>query len=86
MSRSLCLALSLGAVATCLSLPSTAAETAPARGAKVYAQYCAVCHGRNMTFPVSSAIDLRAFPADQHARFVNSVIKGKGTMPAWEAP
>jgi mono/diheme cytochrome c family protein len=29
------------------------------------------------------AFDLRTFPHDQHSRFVNSVTKGKNSMPAW---
>ena len=29
------------------------------------------------------AFDLRKFPHDDHARFVNSVTHGKNTMPAW---
>ncbi|WP_374944592.1 c-type cytochrome [Sphingomonas sp.] len=61
-----------------------AADAPAARGAKVYGQYCAACHGQNMTKPQSFAIDLRKFPADQHDRFIRSVLNGKGAMPAWK--
>lgn len=27
--------------------------------------------------------DLRKFPRDQHDRFINSVTKGKNSMPPW---
>ncbi len=30
------------------------------------------------------AINLKQFPHDAHARFVDSVIYGKGNMPSWE--
>jgi mono/diheme cytochrome c family protein len=30
------------------------------------------------------AIDLRTFPRDAHARFIDSVANGKRTMPPWE--
>jgi len=30
------------------------------------------------------AIDLRTFPRDAHARFVDSVANGKRTMPPWD--
>jgi mono/diheme cytochrome c family protein len=30
------------------------------------------------------AIDLRTFPRDAHARFVDSVTNGKRTMPPWD--
>ncbi len=35
-----------------------------------------------MEYPGGS-FDLRTFPPDQHARFVNSVTKGKNNMPPW---
>ncbi len=31
----------------------------------------------------NAASDLRKFPHDQKSRFVNSVMKGKNTMPPW---
>jgi mono/diheme cytochrome c family protein len=52
------------------------------KGAEVYATYCVPCHGPNMDYPGGS-FDLRTFPPQQHARFVNSVSKGKNNMPPW---
>ena len=52
------------------------------KGADTFATYCSPCHGPHMDYPGGS-FDLRTFPPDQHARFVNSVTKGKNNMPPW---
>ena len=54
-------------------------------GSKLFAQRCAICHGRNMRNPDTEvgAFDLRYFPHDEHERFVRSVTGGKNAMPAW---
>ena len=78
--------LSVAAVLYCTT--STAADNAGVtpeqaqRGAALYAQHCAACHGHQMKDP-EGAFDLRKFPLDQHARFITSVTKGKGVMPPW---
>ena len=36
-----------------------------------------------MVNPGTSSFDLRKFPQDDRARFVESVMHGKNTMPAW---
>ncbi|MBV8096201.1 MAG: cytochrome c [Acetobacteraceae bacterium] len=54
-----------------------------AEGKALYGQFCRNCHGVNMVNPGTSSFDLRKFPPDEHARFVNSVTHGKNTMPAW---
>ncbi len=54
-----------------------------AKGAALFAKNCATCHGAYMRDP-QLAIDLRAFPHDEHSRFVNSVTYGKRAMPSWE--
>src|ERR1700688_2884167 len=51
-------------------------------GAAIFARNCSPCHGAHMADP-QGAFDLRNFPHDQHARFVDSVTKGKNSMPAW---
>jgi mono/diheme cytochrome c family protein len=51
-------------------------------GAMLYEDDCLACHGAHMADPIG-AFDLRTFPHDDHARFVNSVTKGKNNMPAW---
>jgi mono/diheme cytochrome c family protein len=50
------------------------------RGAAAFEQNCAPCHGPRMRDP-DSAFDLRTFPHDQKGRFLNSVSKGKNSMP-----
>jgi mono/diheme cytochrome c family protein len=54
-----------------------------AQGRDLYAQLCSHCHGLRMVNPGNSSFDLRKFPHEDRARFVNSVTKGKNTMPAW---
>jgi|SRR5579883_2569298 mono/diheme cytochrome c family protein len=87
------------AVATALSAiaadaPIKSAATAPAgdhpdpglveKGKALYATHCIHCHGVNMVTPGTVAFDLRQFPHNDKARFVNSVTHGKnGRMPPW---
>jgi cytochrome c6 len=52
-------------------------------GVSIYEDFCAVCHGRNMMNPGGFAFDLRKFPKNDLERFRNSVLNGKGGMPAW---
>jgi mono/diheme cytochrome c family protein len=54
-----------------------------ARGAQLFAQNCATCHGTRMRNP-QWAIDLHTFPRDAKARFVDSVMYGKRNMPSWD--
>ncbi len=54
-----------------------------AQGKALYTQLCSHCHGVNMVNAGTSSFDLRKFPPDDKARFVNSVTHGKNTMPAW---
>ena len=53
------------------------------QGKITFAQKCSHCHGPNMVNPGTSSFDLRKFPHDNRERFVNSVTRGKNTMPAW---
>ena len=65
--------------------PSVAESFAPEQirlGAEIFARNCSPCHGPRMQEP-EGAFDLRTFPPDQHARFVNSVSRGKNQMPPW---
>ncbi len=52
------------------------------KGAGIFSQNCSACHGAHMADP-QGAFDLRTFPHDQKSRFVNSVTKGKNSMPPW---
>lgn len=52
------------------------------KGAGIYAQTCAPCHGPRMKNP-EVPVDLLKFPRDEKARFLTSVTKGKNQMPPW---
>jgi mono/diheme cytochrome c family protein len=56
-----------------------------AKGRELYHRLpCVRCHGSNCVQNSSAAFDLRTFPHDDKARFVNSVTKGKNNrMPPW---
>jgi mono/diheme cytochrome c family protein len=72
--------------ALALPLPGQDAEKFPEeqikKGAAIYAQNCAPCHGPRMRDP-DAAFDLRKFPPDAKGRFVTSIMKGKNQMPPW---
>jgi mono/diheme cytochrome c family protein len=53
------------------------------RGASIFANNCAACHGVRMAEAAQGVVDLKKFPADQKSRFVTSVSKGKNQMPPW---
>src|SRR4051794_25179788 len=75
----------LGLVLLCTSAGAQDAQFPRAqidKGAETFSTYCSQCHGTRMEYPGGS-FDLRTFPPDQHARFVNSVTKGKNNMPPW---
>lgn len=68
-----------------LAIPcAIAADTAAEKGARVYDKYCATCHGDDLQNNTGIAFDLRRLKADEHPRFVNSVLHGKKVMPAWQ--
>jgi mono/diheme cytochrome c family protein len=52
------------------------------KGAALYASHCESCHGVRMIGP-PWAIDLKTFPRDNPARFVDSVTNGIRGMPPW---
>ena len=73
----------------CILLPPTSSgaaadDAAAARGARLYDKYCATCHGDDLQNNSGVAFDLRRLKADEHARFVNSVLHGKSAMPSWQ--
>ncbi len=51
-------------------------------GRTLFQKNCLQCHGVNMVTAGVQTYDLRKFPLDQKERFVQSVTKGKGNMPA----
>jgi mono/diheme cytochrome c family protein len=69
------------------ALPCAAAaadDAAVRKGAKIYENNCSTCHGDDLRNNSGIAFDLRRLHADEHARFVTSVLHGKNVMPAWE--
>ena len=77
--------VALAAVLIALASAAAADEDAAVRkGAKLYENNCANCHGDDLQNNSNIAFDLRRLHADEHARFVNSVLHGKNAMPAWD--
>jgi mono/diheme cytochrome c family protein len=76
--------LMCGCSAALADAPETPAVTPEQikKGAALYAQHCAPCHGVRMKDP-EGAFDLSKFPPDEHERFMRSVTKGKNSMPPW---
>ncbi len=66
--------------------PSLAEEGHPLlkTGAQAFDTLCSHCHGKKMVNPGTSSFDLRKFPQDDQKRFFESVLNGKGDMPAWK--
>ena len=52
------------------------------KGAALYETHCQTCHGPRLANP-EWAKDLRKFPRDDHARFVDTVRNGVRNMPPW---
>jgi mono/diheme cytochrome c family protein len=63
---------------------AAADDEAAARGERLYNKNCATCHGDDLQNNSGIAFDLRRLKADEHARFVNSVLHGKNAMPSWQ--
>lgn len=74
--------------AMALAMAAASAQDAPpepsvANGRRAYTSYCQRCHGIGLVASSSAYFDLRTFPKDDKARFVDSVTNGKRQMPAW---
>lgn len=52
------------------------------KGSALYASHCESCHGVRMVGP-PWATDLKIFPRDKPARFVDAVTYGVRAMPPW---
>jgi len=63
--------------------PACAADADLKAGARVYEENCETCHGEGLRNYSGVSFDLRRLHADEHDRFVNSVLNGKNAMPAW---
>ena len=53
------------------------------KGAELYETHCQTCHGPRLANPPWAA-DLRKFPHEDHARFVDTVTYGRRGMPPWD--
>ncbi len=53
------------------------------KGAELFATHCSTCHGNRMAKPEWAPVDLRKFPREDHARFVDTVTYGVRNMPPW---
>jgi len=62
--------------------PPTRAEFT--EGEQLFSAICSHCHGPHMVNPGTISFDLRKFPHDDEARFLNSVRNGKNSMPPWK--
>src|SRR5215813_13317489 len=78
--------LALVVVLAALPCAAAAEEDAAAvrQGERLYEDNCSNCHGAELQNNSNIAYDLRRLRADEHARFVNSVLRGKNAMPAWD--
>ena len=70
-----------------LACSSVVAQPFPAeqirKGNELYETHCQTCHGPKLANPPWAA-DLRQFPREDHARFVDTVTYGRRGMPPWE--
>lgn len=55
------------------------------QGQGMYKACCQKCRGLQRVTPGGGFVDLRTFPLDDRARFVDSVANGTRAMPAWGA-
>jgi mono/diheme cytochrome c family protein len=82
LKRNLITGCALALIAHSAAAQETFAPEQIKQGSGIYSQNCAPCHGPHMADP-QGAFDLRTFPPDQKGRFLNSVAKGKNSMPPW---
>ena len=55
-----------------------------AKGSELFATHCSTCHGNRMAKPEWAPVDLRRFPREDRARFVDTVTYGVRNMPPWD--
>ena len=81
ISRKICLPLLL--IIFMSSLLAGGADEDYEEGDELYDLSCANCHGKNMVNVGTASFNLKEFPLDKKERFIESVSKGKGFMPAF---
>ena len=79
-----CAIVGLASVLALAVSHAMADDDAAARGERLYNKNCATCHGDDLENNSGIAFDLRRLKADEHGRFVNSVLHGKNAMPSWQ--
>jgi len=84
LRRMMCAIIGLACVLPLAVSRAAADDGAAARGERLYNKNCATCHGDDLQNNSGIAFDLRRLKADEHARFVNSVLYGKNAMPSWQ--
>jgi cytochrome c55X len=90
MQRAIVLVAAASICGGLLAMRQPNAEEAPPtraefdKGSQLFGQICSHCHGPRMINPGNVSFDLRKFPHDDEARFVNSVSNGKNSMPPWK--
>ena len=84
LRRMLCAGIGLACVLLPAISRAAADDEAAARGERLYNKNCATCHGDDLENNSGIAFDLRRLKADEHGRFVNSVLHGKNAMPSWQ--
>lgn len=70
------------ALLLCLSA-AHAQEGGVAAGEALYEEHCATCHGERLR-PTGAAPDLKNLGADDRPKYDNTVLNGRGQMPAWQ--
>lgn len=84
--KTVALAVSVAAAAFTVSVLAQTGGPFPKeqiqKGAGIYSQNCAPCHGPPM-LDSQGPLGLRKFPPEEKARFVTSVVKGKNQMPPY---
>ena len=79
------LSIAAGLLASAAPFLPVFAEDAADAGERVYANRCATCHGEELQNNSNGlTFDLRRLKANEHERFVNSVLNGKNRMPPWK--
>lgn len=73
-----------GSSTAAVAAPAAAVPPTPEAGRRAYTSFCVRCHGINLAVGSSAFFDLRTFPKDDKARFMDSVMNGKRAMPAWK--
>ena len=81
-------AFALGLALACTSAAAQDAGGKPfapeqiGKGSALYEIHCQTCHGPRLANP-EWAKDLRKFPREDHARFIDTVTYGVRNMPPW---